>query len=313
MEKCQTRKTSIANKPWKKGPSRGKGGPLNSSCEYRGVRQRTWGKWVAEIREPKKRTRLWLGSFATAEEAALAYDEAARRLYGPEAYLNLPHLQIQQTNNPGYPTATMHSKSHGRFKWFPSKNLISMFPSCGLLNLNAQPSVHVIHQRLEELKKNSTVPANNNMSSVSKTKVNTESGIQKNDSDENHETMPDSCNGQQLSVSASLPNNQQRKQENKPQIDLHEFLQQLGILKDEGISQKEQNTERVSNNNNNNENLELTVQNDNLTDNKSFNWDSLAEMPEIDQNHFAGENSNACFQFYDTHEEFVFPQTIWNF
>ncbi|GLT56836.1 hypothetical protein SLA2020_298510 [Shorea laevis] len=130
-------------KPWKKGPTRGKGGPLNASCQYRGVRQRTLGKWVAEIREPKKRTRLWLGSFATAEEAAMAYDEAARRLYGPDAYLNLPHLQPNSNSHPP-----------NRFKWIPSKNFISMFPSCGLLNINAQPSVHVIHQRLEELKKN---------------------------------------------------------------------------------------------------------------------------------------------------------------
>ncbi|KAG0487256.1 hypothetical protein HPP92_009351 [Vanilla planifolia] len=78
------------SRPWKKGPARGKGGPQNATCEYRGVRQRTWGKWVAEIREPKKRARIWLGSFATAEEAALAYDDAARRLYGPDAHLNLP-------------------------------------------------------------------------------------------------------------------------------------------------------------------------------------------------------------------------------
>ncbi|XP_024403617.1 uncharacterized protein [Physcomitrium patens] len=77
-------------KRWKKGAMKGKGGPENSACEFRGVRQRTWGKWVAEIREPKKRVRLWLGSFPTAKEAALAYDIAARKFYGPLAELNLP-------------------------------------------------------------------------------------------------------------------------------------------------------------------------------------------------------------------------------
>lgn len=77
-------------KRWKKGAMKGKGGPENMACEFRGVRQRTWGKWVAEIREPKKRARLWLGSFSTAQEAALAYDIAARKLYGASAELNLP-------------------------------------------------------------------------------------------------------------------------------------------------------------------------------------------------------------------------------